>query len=214
MSQETPHHERTTLPATPASTTFYHHATIVAQEVEKRYQEGILAYIDVLARYEEEIGLLKEKLQKAKLKALPMEEQLTHYAEEIRIEERLLERLNSDFLQKVGDYEAFETEYSPLMDQKSVTHLKRTKHKEIAKLQSELEESETKLLNLELERLNQVELLEPIKTEIEQIEHTITELEHKKRYFETTQLQQMHTHSSTATASLPSPTEVTDVAVE
>ena len=183
--------------STAASAELYRHVNMVVREVENRYREGILAYIDVLARYEEEIGELHQKLSASKAAAAPEEAKLSMFAEEIRIEERLLERLNSEFLQKIADYEAFEHEYSPLIEEGNAGLLKRSKLGEIARLNDEIEEEEMKLLSLELERLNQIEKLEPIRSEIVRIEHALAELERKKRYFETTHLQQMHLRPNT-----------------
>ena len=185
--------------STAASAELYRHVSMVVREIENRYREGILAYIDVLARYEEEIGALGQKLSEAKAFAAPEEAKLTIFAEEVRIEERLLERLNSEFLQKIADYEAFEHEYSPLIEEGNSDLLKRSKLGEIARLHDEIEEGEMKLLSLELERLNQIEKLEPIRSEIVRIEHALAELERKKRYFETTHLQQMHLRPNTDT---------------
>jgi len=183
-----------------ASAELYRHVSMVVREVENRYREGILAYIDVLAQYEEEIGGLQQKLSEAKAAAAPEEAKLSILAGEIRVEERMLERLNSEFLQKLTDYEAFEHEYSPLMEEGNAVVLKRSKRGEIERLQDEIEEGESKLLSLELERLNQIEKLEPIRSEIGNIEHTLSELERKKRYFETTHLQQMHMRPDTLLA--------------
>ncbi len=180
-----------------ASAELYRHVSMVVKEVENRYREGILAYIDVLAQYEEEIGGLHQKLSEAKAAAAPEEAKLSMLAEEIRVEERMLERLNSEFLQKLADYEAFEHEYFPLMEEGNADVLKRSKRGEIERLQDEIEEGESKLLSLELERLNQIEKLEPIRSAIGNIEHTLAELERKKRYFETTHLQQMHMRPDT-----------------
>ncbi len=180
-----------------ASAELYRHVSMVVREVENRYREGILAYIDVLAQYEEEIGGFQQKLSEAKAAAAPEEAKLTMLAEEIRIEERMLERLNSEFLQKLTDYEAFEHEYSPLMEEENAGVLKRSKRGEIERLKDEIEEGESKLLTLELERLNQIEKLEPIRSKIGNIEHALAEFERKKRYFETTHLQQMHMRPDT-----------------
>jgi len=183
--------------STTASAELYRHVSMVVREVENRYREGILAYIDVLARYEEEIAQLQQKLSEAKAATAPEEAKLSLLAQEVRIEERMLERLNSEFLQKITDYEAFEYEYSPLMEKESAKLLERSKHGEIERLSDEIEEGEMKLLSLELERLNQLEKLEPLRLEIGRIERALAELERKKRYFETTHLQQMHLQPNT-----------------
>ncbi len=182
---------------TPASAELYRHVSMVVREVENRYREGILAYIDVLARYEEEIGELHQKLSEVKAAAAPEEAKLSMLAEEVRIEGRLLEHLNSEFMQNITAYEAFQHEYSPLMEEENADLLKRSKQGEIARLNDEIEEGEMKLLSLELERLNQVEKLEPIRSEIGRLEHALSELERKKRHFETTHLQQMHLRPNT-----------------
>ncbi|SFV90422.1 Myosin heavy chain [hydrothermal vent metagenome] len=176
----------------PVSAELYQHVSMVVREVENRYREGILAYIDVLARYEEEIAQLQQKLSEAKAVTAPEEAKLSLLAQEVRIEERMLERLNSEFLQKITNYEAFAYEYSPLIEKESAKLLERSKHGEIKRLSDEIEEGEMKLLSLELERLNQLEKLEPLRLEIGRIERALAELERKKRYFETTHLQQMH----------------------
>jgi len=181
----------------PVSAELYRHVSMVVREVENRYREGILAYIDVLARYEEEIAQLQQKLSEAKAATAPEEAKLSILAQEVRIEERMLERLNSEFLQKITDYEAFEYEYSPLMEKEGAKLLERSKHGEIERLSDEIEEGEMKLLSLELERLNQLEKLEPLRLEIGRIERALAELERKKRYFETTHLQQMHLQPNT-----------------
>lgn len=173
------------------------HISMVVREVEKRYREGILAYIDVLARYKEETDTLDQKLTEARTAAAPEEAKLGMLAQEMHTEERLLERLDSEFLQKVADYEAFENEYSPLMEEGNAALLKRNKLGEIERLRDEIEEEEMKLLRLELERLNQLEKLEPIRSEITRIEHALAELERKKRSFEMTHLQQMHLRPDT-----------------
>jgi len=180
-----------------ASAELYGHVSMVVREVESRYREGILAYIDVLARYKEETDALTQKLMETKTVAAPKEAKLSMLAQEVHTENRLLERLNSEFLQKVADHEAFEHEYSPLMEEGNADLLKHSKLGEIARLNDEIEEGEMKLLSLELERLNQTEKLEPIRSEIEHIEQALAELERKKRYFETTHLQQMHLRPDT-----------------
>ncbi len=169
----------------------YRHISIVVREVEKRYREGIMAYIDVLARYEEEIGELNHKLSAAKAAAAPEEAKLSMLTEEVRIEERLLEHLNSEFMQNITAYEVFQNEYSPLIEAESTKLIKRSKEGEIGRLNDEIEEGEMKLLSLELERLNQIEKLEPIRSEIADIEHALAELECKKRDFEMRHLQQI-----------------------
>ncbi len=180
-----------------ASAELYGHVSMVVREVESRYREGILAYIDVLARYKEETDALTQKLMETKTVAAPKEAKLSMLVQEVHTENRLLERLNSEFLQKVADYEAFEHEYSPLMKEGNADLLKHSKLGEIARLNDEIEEGEMKLLSLELERLNQTEKLEPIRLEMVRIEQALAELERKKRYFETTHLQQMHLRPDT-----------------
>lgn len=196
------------------SAELYRHISLVTREVENRYKEGILAYIDVLARYEEEMSALKQKLSEAKRLAVPEEEKLKIYTDEVRIEERLHDRINSDFLQKIIDYEAFMQEYSPLMEKENVTLLKRNKLAELNRMQDEIEEGEMRLLTLELERLNQIEILKPLHIEIERIEQALAELERKRRYFETTHLHQMHVYPNggyPAVEAIPTTVEVEDI---
>ncbi len=167
--------------------------SLVIREVENRYREGLLAYMDALARFEEEIGVVEGKISRLKALSAPDEAKLSLYAEEIRVEERMLERLNAELLQKIAIYEAFLNEYADMVDDEAAAKVKRTKSREIVMLHDEIEESELALLQRELERLNLIEKLEPIRQEIRHLEGVQSELERKKKHFEHTRLQQAHT---------------------
>ena len=178
----------------------YQSVSLVIREVENRYREGLLAYMDAVARFEEEIGMLEGKISRLKALSAPDEAKLSLYAEEVRVEERMLERLNAELLQKIATYEAFLNEYADMVDEAATEKVKRTKSREIVILHDEIEESELKLLQTELERLNLIEKLEPIRQEIRHLEGLRSELERKKKHFELTRLQQAHTAPAALTA--------------
>lgn len=176
----------------PPSAHYYGQISMVVREVENRYREGILAYMDVVAQYEEEIAALKERIAALKAQSAPQEARLSLFGEEVRVEERLLDRLNAAFLQKVASYEEFKSDYTKLVDEKARQQIEISKTKEIHHLHDEIEESESKLLATELERLNILEKLEPLRQETGRLERQLTELERKKKHFETTHLQHVH----------------------
>jgi chromosome segregation ATPase len=174
--------------------------SLVIREVENRYREGLLAYMDAIARFEEEIGMLEGKISRLKALSAPDEAKLSLHAEEVRVEERMLERLNAELLQKIATYEAFLNEYADMVDEAATAKVKRTKSREIVMLHDEIEESELKLLQIELERINLIEKLEPIRQEIRHLEGLKSELERKKKHFALTRLQQAHTAPAALTA--------------
>jgi len=177
---------------TQTSAHYYGQISMVVREVENRYREGILAYMDVVAQYEEEIAALRERIATLKAQSAPQEAKLSLFGEEVRVEERMLERLNAAFLQKIASYEEFKSEYTELVDEKAKKQIETSKTKEIRHLHDEIEESESRLLATELERLNILEKLEPLRQEADRLERQTAELERKKKHFETTHLQHVH----------------------
>ena len=186
--------ESASLPAYEVSSTahYYGQISMVVREVENRYREGILAYMDVVAQYEEEIASLKERIGALKAQSAPHEAKLSLFGEEVRVEERMLERLNTAFAQKVASYEEFKSDYTDLVEASSSAKIETSKRKEIRQLHDEIEESESKLLAAELERLNTLEKLQPLRLEIAKLESQVSELARKKKHFETTHLQHVH----------------------
>ena len=176
----------------PAPSHYYGQISMVVREVENRYREGILAYMDVVAQYEEEIAALRERIAALKAQSAPQEAKLSLYAEEVRVEERMLERLNTVFAQKVASYEEFKSDYIDLVEKGDKEKIEASKTKKIRQLHDEIEESESKLLTTELERLNTLEKLQPLRQEIGHLEQQTVELERKKKHFETTHLQHVH----------------------
>ena len=175
-----------------AAAHYYGHISMVVREVENRYREGILAYMDVVARYEEEIASIKERIAALKAQSAPYEAKLSLFGEEVRVEERMLERLNATFTMKVASFEEFKSDYTDLVEKGAKEKIEASKTKEIRQIHDEIEESESKLLATELERLNTLEKLQPLRQEISQLEQQVVELERKKKYFETTHLQHVH----------------------
>ena len=177
---------------TPPSSYHYGQLSMIVREVENRYREGILAYMDVVAQYEEEIASLKERIAAMKAQSAPLEAKLSLFGEEVRVEERMLERLNATFAQKVASLEEFKSDYTDLVEKGAKEKIEASKTKEIRHLHDDIEESESKLLSIELERLNTLEKLQPLRQEIAKMEQQTVELERKKKHFETTHLQHVH----------------------
>ena len=160
-------------------------------KTENYYKQGIIAYEEGIHRYVMEIEKLKNQInsqaknnEKEKQALLVIESQITS-------EEKLLERLNEQFSQKVKSIEELKIEYRDMIDGAEYNKLLSRKKKELFEVLDEIEELEMTLLGKELERVNLLGKLEPRQRIIEEIEADLRELELEKEHFESTKLHQI-----------------------
>jgi len=160
-------------------------------KTENYYKQGIRAYEEGIHQYVMEIEKLKNQIN-AQAKNNEKEEQALLVIESrIASEERLLERLNEQFSQKVKSIEELKIEYRDMIDGAEYNKLLSRKKKELFEVLDEIEELEITLLGKELERVNLLDKLEPRQRIIEELEANLRELELEKEHFESTRLHQI-----------------------
>jgi hypothetical protein len=161
------------------------------REIENYYREGIIAYAEGLSRYGLEISKLKANIS-TEIKLIENDEATLEILERtVGYDEKLLQKYNDDFSQKIHSIQELDREYKDMLDNKEYKKLETRKKHELQEILDETEELEMTLLQHELERLNIFIKLKPKKRLIMELKSELSELHLDKEYFESTKLYQI-----------------------
>jgi len=156
------------------------------RDIEAYYTQSIQTYVEELSHYRvklqkltSDIEALKEEEQKNLILLRPIEDEVYYH-------QKQLDKLNQVFEQKIIYKETLDEDYEELLDAKRKDVLHRKHKKELAQLLTEIEESETILLQQELQKINILASLEPIQQQIVQLENQYKETILDKEHYETT----------------------------
>ena len=166
-------------------------SVVAVREIENHYREGIIAYTEGLSRYVLEISKLKANISTEK-KLIEKDETLLLLLERgVGYDEKLLEKNNDTFSQKIHSLQELDREYKDMLENKEYQKLDTRKIHELQEILDEIEELEMMLLQRELERLNMLIKLEPKRRLIRELKSELTELRLDKEYFEATKIHQI-----------------------
>ncbi len=147
-----------------------------------RYQEKLANFTLQIEQLKNKISLNKESLQKEEQVVTLLENNLLH-------EEKNFEKLNGKFTQQIEALYALQTEYKNIINEAEYEKILFQKEGMLHILLSEIEEQELFLLNLELERINRVNLLTPEQNILKKLEEELKVLELEKIHCESGQLE-------------------------
>ena len=165
--------------------------SIAADDIIRHYQQSAMTYEDGLNRYILDINRLKKEIEHASYENEKEEENLRILKMHMYHEEKLLERFNAKFEQKIKSIEELKSEYAAILEQSEYRKLLRQKEKELLEIPVEIDEVEAKHLNDELEHLNMMLRLEPKRQHISDLENQLAILELEKDHYATTKLHQL-----------------------
>jgi hypothetical protein len=163
----------------------------IANEIDSYYKQGAMLYAEAMGRYNIEIEKLQNSIKNATLAKIDEEKKLLEIEQELALDFRILEQLQDEFMQKLSSVEELNSEYKELVDEDQFTKLLLHKKRELAKVESKIEELEITYLSNELERINFLAKLEPKRRHIDTLKESLKELELEKEHFATTKLHQL-----------------------
>jgi hypothetical protein len=163
----------------------------IANEIDSYYKQGAMLYAEAMGRYNIEIEKLQNSIKNATLAKIDEEKKLLEIKQELALDFRILEQLQDEFMQKLSSVEELNSEYKELVDEDQFTKLLLHKKRELAKVESKIEELEITYLSNELERINFLAKLEPKRRHIDTLKESLKELELEKEHFATTKLHQL-----------------------
>jgi len=182
---------KSTLVKQPKNTSQQRVSIHAIREIENHYREGIIAYAEGLSRYVLEISKLKANISTETKLIEKDEERLLILERNVGYDEKLLQKYNDDFSQKIHSIQELDREYKDMLDTQEYKKLEIRKKHELQKSLDEIEELEMVLLQHELERLNLFIKLEPKRRLIRDLKSELTELKLDKEHFESTKLYQI-----------------------
>ena len=163
----------------------------IINEIDDYYKQGAIAYAEGVSRYNVEIEKLQNCIEKAVNDKQEEEKILLGLEQELAIDNRVLEQLQDEFMQKLHSIEELNTEYKELVDEAGYTKLLVKKRRELYKTEDKIEELEITYLSHELERINMLAILEPKRHTIDTLKEDIKELELEREHFASTKLHQL-----------------------
>lgn len=163
----------------------------IINEIDNYYKQGAIAYAEGVSRYNVEIEKLLNGIEKEVNDKQKEEKILLVLEQELAIDNRMLEQLQDEFMQKLHSIEELNTEYKELVDEAGYAKLLVQKRRELYKIQEKIEELEITYLSHELERINTLTILEPKRQTIDTLKENVKELELEKEHFASTKLHQL-----------------------
>ena len=163
----------------------------IINEIDNYYKQGAIAYAEGISRYNVEIEKLLNCIEKAVNDKQKEEKILLVLEQELAIDNRVLEQLQDEFMQKLHSIEELNTEYKELVDEAGYTKLLVKKRRELYQIEEKIEALEITYLSHELERINTLTILEPKRQTIDTLKENIKELELEKEHFASTKLHQL-----------------------
>ena len=163
----------------------------IINEIDNYYKQGAIAYAEGISRYNVEIEKLRNCIEKAVNDKQKEEKILLVLEQELAIDNRVLEQLQDEFMQKLHSIEELNTEYKELVDEAGYTKLLVKKRRELYQIEEKIEALEITYLSHELERINTLTILEPKRQTIDTLKENIKELELEKEHFASTKLHQL-----------------------
>lgn len=164
---------------------------IIAQKIDKQYQEGLQVYATSLSQYSVEIETLTAEVLSLKQEKKEEEKQLSTTLQKIYHQTELLHTLQEAFLQHIHTIDTHKTEYYDLIDTKEYRKILKRKQRELRITLDEIEELEILLLKEELRRINLLTTLTPKRYTIKQLKHRLKKLKLEKEHFLFTKLHQI-----------------------
>lgn len=158
------------------------------QEIDTLYKENMSLYKEGISKLNLQIEIVKNKIATKKETLLVDEQAVNALETSLTYEEHFIDKLNVKFTQKIDSLYELQTEYKASMEKEQYEKLLTQKEHELQELLSEIEEQELTLLNMELERINQVNLLAPKLALVKELEEELKNLELEKTYFESSEL--------------------------
>ena len=159
------------------------------QAIDNAYKQSFSRYQEKLANFTLQIEQLKNRIS-LKKHSLEQEEQVVTLLENNLLhEEKNFEKLNGKFTQQIEALYALQTEYKNIINEAEYEKIFFQKEGMLHILLSEIEEQELSLLNLELERINRVNLLTPEQNILKKLEEELKVLELEKIHCESAQLE-------------------------
>ena len=154
------------------------------EDINSKYMKGVHDYASLVANYEEELSSIEYNIKITNQKIEPIEKELKEIESNLKIENRMFDKSNFEFEKSLEELENIKVEYKDSMTkEKYLEHFNRSKRK-LRKIFDELSDYESRLLNIEKERLNKIMEITPLKEELEKLEIHFNLLKNSKKNFE------------------------------
>ena len=158
------------------------------QEIDNSYKKSFSLYKEGIAKLNLQIDIVKNKILVQKEALVKDEQEVSTLESSVHHESYFLEKLNVKFTQRVDSLYELQHEYKTSMDASQYEKLLSQKEALLQELLSDIEEQELSVLNIELERINRVNLLLPKQNHLRKLQEELDQLESEKNYFESSQL--------------------------
>ncbi len=164
-----------------------HRIEAAIHATKELYQNGTAAYAEQLHRYDTDIASFKHRITQQRSRLVEKEKKLHKLETAIEVQLRMVERINRDIHAKIdlilSMKHALENE-SP----DAYNRFFKQEKERLRILSDEAETMETELLEMELNRLNLLDTVIPIRNEIERLEQQLHLLETEKQAFQNSAL--------------------------
>ncbi len=150
---------------------------------QEHYRNATAAYAEQLHRFESDIATYRHRIDKKRSHLQEEEKKLQKLDTEIEVHTRMVERINRDIHAKIDLIVSMKhtlANESP----EAFARFYRQERERLAMMTDEAETMEIELLELELNRLNLLDEIMPLRHDIERLEHELHRLETEKNAFQ------------------------------
>ena len=160
-------------------------------EVQQHFLKGSIAYTEGIHRFNIEIKKLQNSIEWIEKTNQNDEEALLALESEISYDEKVLSRLNDRFMLKIKSLEELKSEYKEIVSDDDYATMYHRKKEAVSEILDEIETFERTLYSRELQRINLLKKLAPIRQELKNYKHNLKNLLLEKGHFESTQIHQV-----------------------
>lgn len=164
---------------------------MIINEIDNYYKQGAIIYTESLSRYTIEIEKLLSNIDKEVNNKQKEEEILLKIEQELEIDNRFMEQIQDEFMQKIYSIDELNNEYKGLIDEEGYKRILTQKRREVSKIKDKIDNLEITYLSHELERINYLATLEPKRKNIDTLKENLKELKLEKEHFGSTKLHQL-----------------------
>jgi len=164
-------------------------STVMAiADIKESLSSAAQEYAKDIKSFNIKITTIKDDIIKQQSRCDEIQKELEYINKDMEYSKRLLQRLNNNFFKKSEMIDEFSVEFAHSLDAKEFDKIHQRKLKDLIHLTDEIEEVEQTLLETELDRLNTLSRLQPLKTQLEELQRYLLNVELEKEYVESTKL--------------------------
>jgi chromosome segregation ATPase len=164
-------------------------STVMAiADIKESLNNATKEYLKDIKSFNIKIATIKEDIKKQQSKCDEVQKELDNIIKDMEYSKRLLQRLNENFFKKAEMIDEFSVEFAHTLDKDEFDKIHKRKLKDLILLTDEIEEVEQTLLEAELDRLNTLSKLHPLKHQLEELERYLLNIELEKEFVESTKL--------------------------